>query len=548
MPSSNRIGARLRSSLRLRMAAMARLQRRPPLPWWWRHGAAVAAVATAYLLQAAAAARFGPGLPPYLMFYPAAMLVAMLAGPGPGLLATVLSGLAADYGFLAPVGRFAIASATDRVGLALFLALGLGFSAIAGLYRSARDKVAAHDRAKVLRKNRRVHHLLAGIRQAEQELRELSQRLSYHVDHSPLAVIEWGQDMRLIRWSGEAERIFGWTAEEVLGKRMEDIRWVFPEDAIQVAEVSDELQTGANPRRFSANRNYRKDGTVVHCEWYNSSLVDASGQLCSVLSLVLDVTERKRMEATLKEEMRRKDDFLALLGHELRNPLAPIGNAVYLLSQGRLGPEDSDRVCAILQRQVAHLARLVDDLLDISRITRGRIELKVQDLDLQETVRSVIADYQPILDQHGLALAAELGPGPVRVAADRDRIVQAVSNLLQNAIKFTDAGGRIAISVGEEPDGWGWVRVQDNGLGIRPGQLDALFEPFTQGPETIGRSRGGLGLGLALVKGLMLQHGGSVSAESEGPGRGSRFTLRLPLLLPPLLLKPLKRRPNSTSS
>ena len=138
-------------------------------------------------------------------------------------------------------------------------------------------------------------------REAEEALRDLSQRLTYHVDNSPLAVIEWGPDMRLTRWSGEAERIFGWKAEEVLGKRMEDFRWIYQEDQAQVAEVSDELQTGTNPRRFSANRNYRKDGSVVHCEWYNSSLVDESGQLRSILSLVLDVTERKQVEEALRE-------------------------------------------------------------------------------------------------------------------------------------------------------------------------------------------------------------------------------------------------------
>lgn len=119
-------------------------------------------------------------------------------------------------------------------------------------------------------------------KQAEEALQELTQRLTYHVDNSPLAVIEWGSDMRLTRWSGEAERIFGWTADEVLGKRMEDFRWIYPEDETQVAVVSGELQTGANPHRFSANRNYHKDGSVIHCEWYNSSLLDDTGQLRSI--------------------------------------------------------------------------------------------------------------------------------------------------------------------------------------------------------------------------------------------------------------------------
>ena len=138
-------------------------------------------------------------------------------------------------------------------------------------------------------------------KRAEEQLREVTRRLTFHVDHSPLAVIEWGADMRLVRWSGEAEHIFGWKADEVLGKRMEDFRWIYDEDQAQVAEVSHELETGTNPQRFSANRNYRKDGSIAHCEWYNSSLLDESGKLCSILSLVLDVTARKRAEETLRE-------------------------------------------------------------------------------------------------------------------------------------------------------------------------------------------------------------------------------------------------------
>jgi PAS domain S-box-containing protein len=383
-------------------------------------------------------------------------------------------------------------------------------------------------------------------REVEQRLHELSQRLTYHVDHSPLAVIEWGPDMRLTRWSGEAERIFGWSAAEVLGKRIEDFRWVYPEDQEQVAEVSGELQTGANPRRFSANRNYCKDGSVVHCEWYNSSLLDDAGQLRSILSLVLDVTERKRMEAALQEQARRKDDFLAVLGHELRNPLAPIHNAVHLMRHAGRNPELIEPACAIIERQVTQLTRLVDDLLDLSRIAHGKVQLKQADMELVETVRTVIEDYRPVLEANGLTLETDLSAAPIRMDADRARIIQTVSNLVHNAIKFTDPGGRVRITVALDGGAWSCVRVRDSGTGIPPEQLGTIFEPFTQSMETIGRSRKGLGLGLTLAKGLAELHGGTIAAHSDGPGRGSEFTLRLPVLqaaAPPNALAPAAAAP-----
>jgi CheY-like chemotaxis protein len=237
------------------------------------------------------------------------------------------------------------------------------------------------------------------------------------------------------------------------------------------------------------------------------------------------------MEEALKEEARRKDDFLALLGHELRNPLAPIGNAVYLLRMGGQTRDVTERACSIVERQVAHMARLVDDLLDVSRISRGKIQLQSGPMDLGAAVRAVLADYGPVLDQRGLRLEADLPPGPLPILADQARIVQAVSNLLHNASKFTDPGGRVAVSVGTGAAGWGFVRVKDTGVGIDPDLLASIFEPFMQGQGTVQRSQGGLGLGLALVKGLAALHGGEVTVHSDGPGLGSEFTLHLPLLL-----------------
>jgi len=240
--------------------------------------------------------------------------------------------------------------------------------------------------------------------------------------------------------------------------------------------------------------------------------------------------EHQRLEQLLQEEARRKDAFLALLGHELRNPLAPIGNAVHLLRQGGQDPAVAEQLYAMVERQVAHMSRLLDDLLDLSRIRSGKIQLRTEPLDLGETVARLLADYRPVLAERGLALATLQAPEPIRIQADRARIVQAVSNLLHNAMKFTDPGGRVVVTVETAEPGWCQVRVRDNGQGIRPGRLDSVFEPFVQEPGTLDRSPSGLGLGLALVRDLAGLHGGTATAHSEGPGRGTEITLRLPAL------------------
>ena len=376
------------------------------------------------------------------------------------------------------------------------------------------------------------------LRQREEELHELSQRLTYHMDNSPLAVIEWGADMRLTRWSGDAERIFGWTAAEVLGKRMEDFRWIYHEDTPQVAEVSTDLVTGANPRRFSANRNYRKDGSVAWCEWYNSSLVDENGQLRSILSLVLDVTDRTLAEAALREANaqlaeadHRKNEFLAMLAHELRNPLAPVRNAVQIL---RLtGPADNpvvQRNHEMIERQVGHMARLLDDLLDVSRVTRGKIQLRLERLDLRAVVAQAVEVAAHTLNGR-LALHFQNTSDPLWIDGDLTRLEQVTGNLLGNAAKYTDEGEiRVALECrADEKRPWALLRVSDTGVGIGAEMLPRVFDMFAQADQSLERTRGGLGIGLTMVDRLVRMHGGHVEVRSEGPGHGSEFTVWLPL-------------------
>jgi two-component system CheB/CheR fusion protein len=232
-------------------------------------------------------------------------------------------------------------------------------------------------------------------------------------------------------------------------------------------------------------------------------------------------------ERALRESDRRKNEFLAVLSHELRNPLAPIRSSLFLLTRAEAGDEKARRAHAIIERQVTHLTRLVDDLLDVTRIARSKIQLQRERLDLSELVRRTIEDHRTNFEAAGLNLKLELEPGPFWVDADPARLVQIVSNLLGNAEKFTPREGTVTVRLRRVGAGFE-LRVSDTGAGIAPEVLERLFEPFAQAPQTMERTRGGLGLGLAMVKGLVELHKGTVTITSEGLGCGTELTIVLP--------------------
>jgi PAS domain S-box-containing protein len=264
-------------------------------------------------------------------------------------------------------------------------------------------------------------------------------------------------------------------------------------------------------------------------------LTEADGTVSGIFVHGVDITEQVRTAQALREAGRKKDEFLAMLGHELRNPLAPIRNAVQILRQAGHHEPVLEKTRDMIDRQVSHMARLVDDLLDVSRISRGKILLHQERLDLTKLVRDTVEDHRRDLEAGGLTLDLELPAQPLWVEGDATRLAQALGNLLSNAGKFTDPSGRVFVevkTVGLRAGGdreTAEIVVQDTGIGIEPEMLGNLFETFSQADRTLARSRGGLGLGLVLVKGLMDLHGGEAEAASEGLGRGSRFTLRLPL-------------------
>ena len=244
-------------------------------------------------------------------------------------------------------------------------------------------------------------------------------------------------------------------------------------------------------------------------------------------ALQAQIAERSRVEQALKEADRRKDEFLAILAHELRNPLAALSAAARLLGRQAQKPEVAAMACNAVQRQVSHMARLLDDLLDVSRISHGRMQLHMDRVDVKEVVRSAVEMVRPQMESKQHALQVELGAQDAPVLADAVRLIQVIANLLNNSVKYTPAGGQIHIELRSNRKEV-LVLVRDNGIGIAPDALDQVFDMFSQAGRTSSEAQGGLGIGLTLVKGLVRLHGGNVRALSDGEGRGSEFTIALP--------------------
>jgi signal transduction histidine kinase/ActR/RegA family two-component response regulator len=266
----------------------------------------------------------------------------------------------------------------------------------------------------------------------------------------------------------------------------------------------------------------------------------------------LDVRERRlqAMQEELHQAIRRKDEFLATLSHELRNPLAPLHSSLYLLQRAEPGSDQANRMMAIMDRQISQLTALTNDLLDVTRISRGKITLQCSTVDLCALVRSTADDNRALFVGHALRLVLEVPDEPLPIYADPARLSQVIGNLVHNAAKFTPADGEVALVLERNPGSpRARLRVRDTGTGMDPELLSHIFDPFFQGDRSLARTQGGLGLGLALVKALVEMHGGSVEAASDGPGRGSTFTVELPLCEveredtpPPLLLQRARRR------
>ena len=349
----------------------------------------------------------------------------------------------------------------------------------------------------------------------------------------------WDLTNDRVTWSDELYRIFGTDPQAFVPSNAAANQMLHPDDRARHAEMAAMALDGQRVPPFEA-RIIRPSGEarVVQASGFEAEF-DATGKPLFIFGTILDITERKRADERrqaeerlnaanlyLKETDRRKDEFIAILSHELRNPLAPIRYALPLIQREKLVPPASLAV-AVIERQVDHLTRLVDDLLDVSRITRGKIELRREHVLLASIVNAATEAAAPTITAAGHALEVNLPDDPIWLDADAARITQVLTNLLNNSAKYTPRGGRIVLDVRREGE-QAVIEVRDNGMGIPPEALPTVFEMFRQ-VNRPDKSQGGLGIGLALVQMLVEMHGGTIAAHSGGAGQGSEFTVRLPV-------------------
>ncbi|HEY2387939.1 MAG TPA: MASE1 domain-containing protein, partial [Candidatus Binatia bacterium] len=452
------------------------------------------------------------GYPLHYTIFPLVIAGALRFGHRGATTATFVASALAIWSTVHGFGPFATGGIGERlVMVQLFMAVvaitALLLSAAIG-ERNAADRQRADDFAR---------------------LAESEQRLRLAFEAAQMGVWEWDIQSGAVRWSDNLETLHGVVPGSFTGTFEGFRALVHPDDRELVSQAiarAVELRAGYDIEF----RTVQADGRVRWMSGKGQVFTDDRGRAKRMMGLAMDVSDRKRLEDELRQRAgeladadRRKDEFLAMLAHELRNPLAPLSNALHLLERGG----DRDRIREIAERQVRHLARLVDDLLDASRITQGKISLRKERLLLSDVVTRAVEMMREALDARGDQLTVSMPSRPVRLEADAARLAQVLANLLSNAAKFTPSGGSIWLTA-EPLDGEVVIRVRDTGVGLAPDLLPNVFDLFVQGDASLDRTRGGLGIGLTLVKRLVEMHGGRVEARSPGLGQGSEFLVYLP--------------------
>ena len=337
----------------------------------------------------------------------------------------------------------------------------------------------------------------------------------------------------LVCWNQGAERLFGYRTDEAVGQHFS--RFFTPEDVISGQPEHELRAARAGGHIDSVRWQVRKDGSRFWCKATVTALYDQAKQVHAFARVMHDLTGDQALEAEhrradgLAEANRGKEEFMALLSHELRNPLSPILNALGVLKQVRTDDPVIEQAGGIIERQVRQMVRLVDDLLDISRMTKGKLRLTPERVDLRVVMNRAADSARPLLAARRHEFSLLLPTEQLWVEADPGRLEQVAVNLLSNAAKYTDTGGLVRMTVAREGDD-AVVRVLDDGVGIPPDMLPKVFDLFTQVDGSLSRSHGGLGIGLALVRALVEMQGGRVTASSGGLGKGSEFAVKLPVL------------------
>jgi signal transduction histidine kinase len=563
---------------------------REPSALLWRYGCAVVGVILATLIRVWLHPLLGD-LYPFSTFFVAAMVTAWYAGFGPALFSLGLGCLSATYYFVPRANSLDPIGAPHFLGMGVYLFVGLTSAALSeslrrARYAAERAQQAVKGQAQQLRAaneetkaaNEQLQRQRDELQRLNEQLQDERQRLAFLAEASRILATSLDYQATLTHLARlVVPHMADWCAVDIVAedgvpRRLavahidpakvtlaEELQRRFPDDRDAPHGVPQVLRSGCSdfmteiPDSLLVSSAKGAEHLQIlrdlGLKSYLCVPLRARGRTLGVISFVSAESGRRygtndvafaedlahraavaidnaQLYREAQEADRQKDHFLAILGHELRNPLSTISNALHLLKQSAIDPS-MVRQREIMQRQVKQLTRLTDDLLDITRISQGRVLLKPERLNLFQLVCESTEDCRGVYEEAGLTLSLEVPDGAIWVEGDPARLSQVVGNLLRNAAKFTDPGGRIIVRL--ELDGqWATVAVRDTGIGIAAEMLPHVFDTFAQVEDSRHRSRGGLGLGLALVKGLVALHRGDVSAASDGPGHGSEFTVRLP--------------------
>lgn len=386
-------------------------------------------------------------------------------------------------------------------------------------------------------------------RRQEEELRQSEERFRLLVEGvSDYAIYLLTPDGIVSSWNQGARRIKGYESSEIVGQHFSRF---YDAESIEAGKPWTELAMAReHGRAEDEGWRLRKNGSRFWARVVVTALHDADGHLRGFAKVTQDLTQRRHAEA-LEDASKRINDFIAVLAHELRNPLAPIRNAVQLLNLTAPGDRSFDRARQIIERQSGQLSRIVDDLLDVGRITRGKLEIQNATVALADVVSRAVEAAQPGIEEGNHKLEIDIPATPIHVVGDEVRLTQALSNLLNNASRYSERGSRITVTVSAtsgSDSGSAVISVRDTGVGIEPSLLHSIFTMFVQGHDPLHRAGTGLGIGLALARSIVELHQGTLIAKSEGAGKGSEFIIELPLAQPATVHAPMKKQSATTTT